>query len=98
MEPGLFFSKRGIGAAFWYKKDKPKVVEAFKGNETFDIKIDSLKAFDFFTLEFSNGLSYLTFEFMEWCAARSLPDISQRGPQFQMPYVVVWVDKGVTMC
>ena len=94
MEPGLAFSKRGICAAFLYKKNKPKVVEAFKGNETFDIKIESLTAFDFFTLEFSNGLSYLTFEFMEWLPLEAWPDISQRGPEFQMPYVVVWVEKG----
>ena len=93
MEPGLAFSKRGIGAVFEYEKDKPKVVEAFSGSEKFDIKIESLTAFDFFTLEFSNGLSYLTFEFMEWLPLESWPDISQRGPQFQMPYVVVWVDK-----
>ena len=93
MEPGLDFSKRGIGAAFWYEEDKPKVVEAFSGSEKFDIKIKSLEAFDFFTLEFSNGLSYETFEFMEWLPLEAWPDISQRGPQFQMPYVVVWVDK-----
>ena len=94
MEPGLGFSKRGIAAAFWYEEDKPKVVEAFNGNETFDIKIDSPKAFDWFTLEFSNGLSYLTVEFMEWVPLEGLPDISQRRPGFQMPYVVVWVEKG----
>ena len=72
MEPGLGFSKRGIAAAFWYEEDKPKVVEAFNGNETFDIKIDSPKAFDWFTLEFSNGLSYLTVEFMEWVPLEGL--------------------------
>jgi hypothetical protein len=93
IEPGLFFSKRGICAAFLYKKNKPKVVEAFKGNETFDIKIESLNVFDIFTLEFSNGLSFQAFDFMNCVPLEALPYIKQRGPQFQMPYVVVWVDK-----
>lgn len=93
MEPGLCFSKRGICAVFAYETQKPKVVQAFGGNETFDIKIRSLEVFDFFNLEFSNGLSYETFEFFEWLPLEAWPDISQRGPEFQMPYVVIWVDE-----
>jgi hypothetical protein len=93
MEPGLKFSKRGIGAVFAYETQKPQVVQAFGGNEKFDIKIRSLEAFDFFTLEFSNGLSYETFEFFEWLPLEVWPDISQRGPEFQMPFVVIWVDE-----
>jgi hypothetical protein len=92
-EPGLHFSKRGIDAVFLYEADKPQVVQAFSGNEKFDIEIKSLNVFDIFTLEFSNGLSYETFEFFEWLPLEAWPDISLRGPQFQMPYVVIWVDK-----
>jgi hypothetical protein len=92
-EPGLQFSMRGIEAVFWHEADKPQVVQAFSGNEKLDIKIQSLNAFDIFTLEFSNGLSYGTFVFFKRLALEAWPDISQRGPEFQMPYVIIWVDK-----
>lgn len=92
-EPGLHFSMRGVEAVFWHEADKPQVVEAFSGSEKLDIKIRSLNVFDFFTLEFSNGLSYETFEYFELLPLETWPDISQRGHEFQMPYVVIWVDK-----
>jgi hypothetical protein len=93
MEPGLYFSKLGPIAVFAYETDKPQVVKAFGGNEKFDIKIRSLEVFDIFTFEFSNGLDYETFGLFEGLPHKTWPDISQRGPEFQMPYVVIWVEK-----
>jgi hypothetical protein len=92
VETGVYLSKGGIAVVISYESDNPKVIQAFEGNEDFEIMIKSVKGIDMYAMKFSNGLCYAASSCESQTKSECMPDISRHGPDFRMPYEIIWTD------
>jgi len=92
VESGVYLSKDCIAAVISYESDNPKVIQAFEGNEDFEIMIKPVNGIDMYAMKFSNGLCYASIVGESQIKSECMPDISRRGPDFRMPYEIIWTD------